>query len=199
MIHDGRVEEHDPRRDGSHRAPNPTQSAMIHDARAEGHDLGRDGIRSSSNPAQSSMIRDGGAEDEDLRQEVVQRSFNPAHSSMIHGGPPGNHASHADVAQSSANATPSMLLVQIWAENDVQFDDGHVQHPVQHATVMDGVLMPFLPHDVISIEEVDAHGLLSIDFETASLHIRQRDVVEQGNHCHLFTYIRVTVNDAIML
>jgi hypothetical protein len=56
------------------------------------------------------------------------------------------------------------------------------EHPMQRAMVLDGAVMPFLSHDVISIEEVDDHRLLNVGFETESLHIHQRDVVDQGNH-----------------
>jgi hypothetical protein len=57
------------------------------------------------------------------------------------------------------------------------------ERPMQHAMVLDDVVMPFLSHDVISIEEVDANGLLKVGFETGSSAIRQGDIVEEGDYC----------------
>jgi hypothetical protein len=66
--------------------------------------------------------------------------------------------------------------------------------PMQRAMVLEGAVMPFLPHNVMSIEEVDAHGLLNVSFETGSSPIHQGDVVEEGDYCHLFVYIQIKVN-----
>jgi hypothetical protein len=47
------------------------------------------------------------------------------------------------------------------------------QYAKQHATVPDeSSLMLFLPHEIISIEEVDACGLLDIIFQAKSSPIR---------------------------
>ena len=40
---------------------------------------------------------------------------------------------------------------------------------------------PFLPHDVISIEEVDVRGFLNYSLEDRSSPDRQPDDIEQGN------------------
>jgi hypothetical protein len=98
---------------------------------------------------------------------------------------------------------PSMLVVQNSPDNQ-QIGKGHGwpsmlndERPMQRAMVLDGAVMPFLPHNVISIEEVDAHGLLNVGFKTGSSPIRQGDVVEEGNYCHLFVYIQIKVNACI--
>jgi hypothetical protein len=83
----------------------------------------------------------------------------------------------------------SMLVVQNSPDNK-QIYKGHGwpsmlndERPMQHAMVLDDAVMPFLPHDVISIEEVDAHGLMNVGFETGSSPIRQEDVMEEGDYC----------------
>jgi hypothetical protein len=85
--------------------------------------------------------------------------------------------------------------------DDQQINKGHgwpsmliYERPMHHAMVLEGAVMPFLLHDVMSIEEVDDHGLLNASFETESSPIRQEDVVEEGDYCHLFVYIRIKVN-----
>jgi hypothetical protein len=59
--------------------------------------------------------------------------------------------------------------------DDQQINKGHDwpsmlndERPMQRAMVLEGAVMPFLPHDVMSIEEVDANGLLNVSFETGS-------------------------------
>jgi hypothetical protein len=87
--------------------------------------------------------------------------------------------SHDDQQINKGHGWPSML-------ND--------ERPMQRAMVLEGAVVPFLPHNVMSIEEVDAHGLLNVSFETGSSPIHQGDVVEEGDYCHLFMYIQIKVN-----
>jgi hypothetical protein len=88
--------------------------------------------------------------------------------------------------------------------DDQQINKGHDwpsmlndEHPMQRAMVLEGAVMPFLPHDVMSIEEVDSNGLLNVSFETGSSPIHQGDVVDEGDYCHLFVYIQIKVNVCI--
>jgi hypothetical protein len=87
--------------------------------------------------------------------------------------------SHDDQQINKGHGWPSML-------ND--------ERPMQRAMVLEGAVMPFLPHNVMSIEEVDAHGLLNVSFETGSSPIHQGDVIEEGDYCHLLMYIQIKVN-----
>jgi hypothetical protein len=87
--------------------------------------------------------------------------------------------SHDDQQINKGHGWPSML-------ND--------ERPMQRAMVLEGAVMPFLPHNVMSIEEVDAHGLLNVSFETGSSPIHQGDVVEEGDYYHLFMYIQIKVS-----
>jgi hypothetical protein len=69
--------------------------------------------------------------------------------------------------------------------------DNRVSHPGHTYISMD--------NRVISIEEVDACGLLNDSFENGSSPSRQGNVMEEGNYWHVFTYIRDELNFSFLL
>jgi hypothetical protein len=94
------------------------------------------------------------------------------------------HALVVGVAAPSTGHGMDMHGPQESVEGDRSMLDTDVdQYAKQHAMVPDeSSLMLFLPHEIISIEEVDACGLLDISFQTESSPIRQEDVTKKGSY-----------------
>jgi hypothetical protein len=102
-----------------------------------------------------------------------------------------HHSFKTELPQQRKRAPATLATMAAWHEStvtvgfrdnspdDQQINKGHgwpsmliYERPMHHAMVLEGAVMPFLLHDVMSIEEVDDHGLLNASFETESSPIR---------------------------